>query len=188
MKEEVPLYRAHRLLTSGPICLMTTRYKGEVNASLVPWCCPVSLDPLLLAVALHPSRYVHDMLPRSEECVLNIPGRPLAEQALACGDREGADEERLRTLGLILESGQRVEVPWIDECLAHIECQLVDVLTPGDHSLYIWEVVGAWAETDAFRDYWLQPQEAEEMLPLHYLGGRQFCLMGPVIDLSAPPD
>ncbi|MBC7235409.1 MAG: flavin reductase [Chloroflexi bacterium] len=187
MKEEVPFHRVHRLLTSGPICLLTTRYKGEVHAAMVPWCCPISLEPPRIALAIHPSRYIHDMLPRSEECVLNIPGRPYAEQMLKCAEPEGADEEALRNMGLTLESGQRVEVPRIDEFLAHIECQLIDVLTPGDHSLFIVEVVGAWAETEAFQEHWLY-QDVEELLPLHYLGGRQFCLMGPIIDLSKPPE
>ena len=46
----------------------------------------------------------------------------------------------------------------------------------------------AWAEEEAFREFWLQPQENEELLPLHYLGGSRFCLMGEVINLAKPPE
>lgn len=187
MKEEVSLHQVHRLLISGPVGVLTTRYKGSAHAATTVWSCPTSLEPPLIAVAIHPSRYVHDMLLRAEECVLNIPGRAHAEQVLKCNEPEGADEEALDTMGLTLESGQRVEVPWIDQFLAHVEGVVIDVLTPGDHSLFIIQVAGAWAEEAAFRDFWLGAEE-EELRPLHYSGGGRFFTMGDVIDLRRPPE
>ena len=181
MKREISLDLAHRLLAAQPTCLLTTRYKGQVNVMAIAWVCPISLDPPLVSLAIHPSHYTHDLLRRSEECVLNIPGRPLAEQTLLCGSVSGADTDKVTATGLTLESGQRVEAPWIVECLAHLECALVDVLAPGDHSLFVVQIVGAWAETEAFDNLWLVPEETEELLPLHHLGGTRFCTMGKTI-------
>lgn len=178
MKTEIPLAQVHRLLAARPTCLLTTRYKGQVNVMAIAWVCPVSLAPPLVVLAIHRSCYTHDMLRRSEEAVLNIPGRPLAEQVLQCGTLSGEDVDKVEATGLTLESGQRVEVPWVDECLAHLECVVVDMLAPGDHTLFIAQVLGAWAEEEAFDDVWLQPQDNEELLTLHHLGGKRFCLMG----------
>lgn len=178
MKREIPCAQAHRLLSPRPVCLLTTRYKGQVNVMTIAWICPISLAPPLVAMAIHPSRYTHDMLERSEQCVINIPGRPLAEQVLTCGALSGADANKIEITGLTLESGHRVEVPWIDECLAHLECAVEDLLTPGDHTLFIAQVVGAWAEEEAFDEVWLTPEDTEELLPLHHLGSKHFCLMG----------
>jgi flavin reductase (DIM6/NTAB) family NADH-FMN oxidoreductase RutF len=178
MKREVALDQAHRLLAGRPICLLTTRYKGQVNVMTIAWVSPVSLAPPLVALAIHPARYTHDMLLRSEELVLNIPGRALAEQAMQIGSVSGRDEDKLLLTGLALESGHRVEVPWIEECLAHLECAVVDRLAPGDHTLFISEVVGAWVEEEAFDEWWLAPEENEELSPLIHLGGRQFGLFG----------
>ena len=177
MKREVPLRWAHRLLAGQPICLSTTRYKGQVNVMTVGWLTPIGLEPPLIAIAIHPSCYTHDMLQRSGELVLNVPGRPLAEAVLKCGTVSGADRDKLEETGLTAESAQRVEVPWLDECLAHLECAVVDVIKPGDHSLFVVQVVGAWVEEEAFQDTWRLSEGNEELLPLHHLGGESFALM-----------
>ena len=140
MKVEIPLSQAHRLLAPRPACLLTTRYRGQVNVMTIAWVCPVSLEPPMVMMAIHPSTYTHGMLQRSEEAVLNIPGRALAEQVAACGEASGADVDKIATTGLTLESGHRVEVPGIAECLAHIECAVVTAVTPGDHTVFVAEM------------------------------------------------
>ncbi len=178
MKREVALDQAHRLLAGRPTCLLTTRYKGQINVMTVAWVSPVSLGPPLVALAIHPARYTHDLLLRSEELVLNVPGRALAEQVWAIGSVSGRDADKLESTGLTLESGRRVEVPWIDQCLAHLECAVVERFTPGDHTLFVAEVLGAWVEEEAFDEYWLAPEENEELSPLIHLGGKRFALLG----------
>ncbi|MFH1086061.1 MAG: flavin reductase family protein [Chloroflexota bacterium] len=187
MKHEVPLNRAHRLLAGRPTCLMTTRYKGHVNVMSIAWVCPVSLEPPLVALAIHPARYSHDMLARSEELVLNIPGRPLAQRVIEIGEVSGANEDKLALTKLTSESGRRVEAPWIGECFGHIEAVVVGRLSPGDHTLFVAEIVGAWVEEDAFDERWLAPQDYEELLPLIHLGGRAFALMGPQFTVAQAP-
>ena len=184
MYREIPLHLAHRLLAARPVCLLTTQYKGQVNVMTIAWLCPISLQPPLVAMAIHPSCYTHDMLRRAEECVLSIPGRPMAQQVMQCGSLSGKDTDKIETAGLMPDSGNRVEVPRIEGCLGHLECVLNDVVSPGDHTLFIVEVIGAWAEEDAFDDTWVVPEDDEELLPLHHLGGTDFCLMGKRLTLS----
>ena len=178
MKREVPLAQAHRLLSPRVVCLLTTQYKGQVNVMTIAWVCPVSLEPPLVAMAIHPACYTHDMLKRSQECVLNIPGRPLIEQVAKCGRLSGADADKVQLAGLALEAGRRVQVPWIDGCLAHVECGIVDMVMPGDHTLFWGEVLGAWVEEEAFDEVWLGPEDNEELQPLLHLGGSHFGLLG----------
>ena len=148
------------------------------------WLAPVSLEPPMVMMAIHPSCYSHDMLRRGGEAVLNIPPRPLAETLWHCGHVSGTDADKLESDDLTLDSGRRVEAPWILECLAHLECNLVDVVTPGDHGLFIAEVVGAWAEEEAFQGVWQLPEQIEELVPIYYLGGTRFCLPGRPFDLA----
>lgn len=176
MKREIPLGMAHRLLAGQPACLLTVRYRGRENAMALAWTCPISLAPPLLALAIHPACYTHDMLDRSQECVLNIPARPLAEQLVRMGALSGAQTDKLRESELALASGRRVEAPWIDECLAHLECAVVDRVAPGDHSVYVVQIVGAWAEEEAFDQAWKIDDQQEDLLPMHHLGGGRFAL------------
>jgi flavin reductase (DIM6/NTAB) family NADH-FMN oxidoreductase RutF len=177
MKQEVSLDKVHRLLAPRPACLLTVRYKGRVNVMSIGWTCPISIEPPLLTLAIHPSAYTHDLLKGSAEGVLNIPGRNLAEQVLLCGVLSGQDADKLQLTGLTFGSGRRVEAPWIEECLAHIECAVVDIVAPGDHTLFICQVAGAWAENEAFAGNWQEAQD-DELLPLVHLGGKHFVLPG----------
>ncbi len=184
VKREVPLQIAHRLLAGRPTCLLTTRYRGQDNVMTLSWTCPISLEPPLIVLAIHPSRYTHDLLERAQECVLNIPARPLAEHIEQFGTRSGADMNKLEASELDVEAGRRVDALWIAACLAHIECAVVDRMTPGDHSLFVVQVVGAWAEDEAFAGGWHVEGQPEDLLPLTHLGGAVFGLLGSEIKLS----
>jgi flavin reductase (DIM6/NTAB) family NADH-FMN oxidoreductase RutF len=148
------------------------------------WSCPVSIEPPLVMLAVHPSRYSHGLLELGQECVLNIPGRPMAEQLVFCGSHSGAGTDKLAGDALATQAGRRVSAPWIEPCLAHIECAVVERVAPGDHSLFIAEIVGAWAEDEAFADVWLVQDQPEDLLPLSHLGGAAFGMLGARIDLG----
>mgnify|MGYP001043944029 CR=1 FL=1 len=178
MQREVAFEQVHRLLAPRPVCLLTVRFRGRVNATTVAWAGPISLGPPLIALALHPSCYSHDLLARSEECVLNIPGRPWAELALKLGSVSGEDQDKVAVHKLALADAQRVEAPRLDGCLAYLECGVVDRLAPGDHTLFVLQVVGAWAEEEAYDEVWLLPEGVDELTPLVHLGGSEFCLPG----------
>ncbi|NLG27798.1 MAG: flavin reductase family protein [Chloroflexi bacterium] len=178
MLREIGLSSAHRLLAPRPVCLLTTRYHGRTNVMTVAWVCPIGLEPPLLLLAVHPARYSHDLLARSEECVLNIPARPQCELALKLGASSGADEDKIALHKLALVDAQRVEAPRLDGCLAYLECAVIDRLSPGDHTLFVLQIAGAWAEEEAFGETWLLPEGNDDLMPLVHLGGREFCVPG----------
>ncbi len=186
MKVEIPLVQAHRLLAQRPVCLLTVRYRGRDNVMPVAWATPIGMEPPMVGVAVHRSRYSHDMLMRSEEFVLNIPGRAQLEQVMACGSVSGSDVDKIATYHLRCAEAHRVDVPWIDDCLAHLECAVVTVLSPGDHSLFMAQVVGAWAEEEAFAGIWRADVD-EGLKPLIHLGGGTFCTLGATVT-PAPPE
>ncbi|MHB9034635.1 MAG: flavin reductase family protein [Anaerolineae bacterium] len=184
-KVEVPLLYAQRLTAGRPACLLSVRYKGQFNVMSIAWVMPLSSEPPLLGLAIHPACYTHDMLKKSQECVLNVPSRPLAEQVVKCGSISGAQADKIALTGLHLENGHRVQVPWINECLAHIECSLVNTMSPGDHTVFVVEIVGAWAEEAAFKNgLWLCPSDNEELQPLVHLGAASFSVLSTSFTIS----
>jgi flavin reductase (DIM6/NTAB) family NADH-FMN oxidoreductase RutF len=184
VKQEILLQRAHRLLAGRPACLMTTHYRGKSNIMTLSWTCPVSITPPLVLIAVHASRYSHGLLERSQEFVLNIPGRPLAEHLARCGTQSGADVDKTLDDRLTIEAGRRVSAPWIEQCLAHLECAVVEHTAPGDHSLFVAEIVGAWAEEEAFDQVWRVDEQPEDLVPLAHLGGASFGMLGTRVDLA----
>jgi flavin reductase (DIM6/NTAB) family NADH-FMN oxidoreductase RutF len=69
--------------------------------------------------------------------------------------------------------------PLIAECLGAIECRLVSHPVAGDHTIMIGEVLTVWVQPDFFDERLLVEKEGAHTL--HHLGGRDFCLPGPLI-------
>ncbi len=186
MKCEIPLVRAHRLLAPRPVCLVSVSYRGRTNVMTASWVCPAGLEPPLVMVAIHPSCYSHDLLLRASEFVLNVPARPDLDDVMACGLTSGDGIDKVRALDLHLAEGQRVDAPWLADCIAHIECAVVTTLRPGDHTLFIAEVAGAWVEEEAFDDTWCLEKGDDEIRPLCHIGETRFCLPGTVVQYEDP--
>jgi flavin reductase (DIM6/NTAB) family NADH-FMN oxidoreductase RutF len=176
-KVEVALETSYRLLEPGPITLVTSQYRGQPDVMAAAWVVPVSHRPPMLVAAISPLHNTHFLISKSQEFVVNVPGRPLADQVMIAGTCSGRDvDDKFARAGLTAVDGRRVTVPWVDECLAHLECGLVDAYQAGDHTLFLGEVIGAWAEEEAFDEFWRL--ESEELSPLQHLGARHFALLG----------
>lgn len=172
MKVEIPLSQAIRLINPGPVVLVTARYKDAVNVMAAAWTTPISHAPPLVGVSISPRRFTHELVSRSGEFVLNVPGRNLLEQVELCGSLSGRDVDKFKEARLTPVDAKEVRAPLIEECLGHLECAVVEALDLGDHTLFVGQVVAAWAEKEAFDDTWLL--EDEEAKPLHHLGGAYF--------------
>jgi len=171
-KIEVPLAGCLRLIEPGPVVLLTAQYHGRPGVMTAAWLSPASYAPPRLVVAVNPLSNTHFLISKSQEFIVNIPGRPLAERVAYCGSVSGRDVDKFAKAPLTPADGRRVTAPWVEECLAHLECGVVDALEVGDHTLFLGQVVGAWAEEEAFDTFW--KLEAEELSPLVHLGGENY--------------
>ena len=187
MKEEIPFTRVHRLINPGPVVLVTAKYKDRVNVMTAAWAVPISLRPPLVGVAIAPRCFTHDLIRRSEQFALNIPGRALLEQVKLCGTLSGHDvDDKFEAAGLTPVDALEIDAPLIEECLGHLECALVEAITLGDHTLFVGEVIAAQVEREAFDETWLL--EEEEAKPLHHLGGEFYALLEERIEVKPQPE
>ena len=176
-KREIELTRAYRLLEPGPVVLVTAQYRGKKNLMAAAWVTPVSLSPPRVALAVFPERYTHDMIVKGGDFVLNIPARPLAEKVQKAGEVSGQDQDKFLLTGLTPVAAKAVNAPLVAECLAHLECGLNEVVSAGDHSLLLGDVIAASAEESAFDgEYWTLADES--VTPLNHLGKNVYALMG----------
>jgi flavin reductase (DIM6/NTAB) family NADH-FMN oxidoreductase RutF len=175
-KKEIALAGCLRLLEPGPITLLTSQYRGQPDVMAAAWVIPASHRPPLVVAAVSQLHNTHYLISRGQEFVVNVPGRPLADQVMLCGTLSGRDVDKFARARLTALDGRRVTVPWVAECLAHLECGLVEAYEAGDHTLFLGEVIGAWADEEAFDEFW--KLEAEELSPLQHLGARHFAVLG----------
>lgn len=175
MKEQIPLTSANRLLNAGCMVLISVTAKGRTNVMPAAWVAPVSMRPPLVAVSVAVASFTHELIDRSNEFVLNVPGANLAKQVVAMGTVSGRDVDKLKQTGLHEAPTKFVSAPLIAECIGHLECAVANRVAVGDHSLFIGEVLAAWIEKDAFDQTWLL--EHRELKPLHHLGGDLFSVL-----------
>lgn len=158
---------AVRLLQPGPLALLTSQFRADSNVMTVAWTMPVSLDPPLVAVAIHPDRLSHEYVSRSEFFALNIPNMDLLAAIHRCGLESGRDGDKFQSSGLTPVDAQELDLPLIDECVAHIECGVVDRARFGDHDLFIGEPLAVMALDEAFDERWLVDTDAGRIV--HHL-------------------
>ena len=186
-KRLVPIEQAHRLLSPGPVALVTSQRKGRASVTPIGWISAVSSRPPMVAIAVFQDHFIHELIRASSEFVLNIPSVDLIKQVAYCGTVSGRDVDKFEATGLHTAEPRYVESPLIDECIGHIECAVVNVLSPGDHSIFIGEVLAAKAESEAFEERWLLKEK--ELRPLHHHGGARYGAIDFALEsASSPPE
>ena len=151
-KIEVPNERACRLVYPRLVVLVscidpTTK---KPNIITLAWTTPLSMTPPLVGILVAPRRYSHELISSAREFVVNIPTVEILDKAIKCGRISGRRHDKFSEIGLTAKPAKIVKTPVIEECVAHLECKLMNQLTTGDHTLFIGEVVAAYANEGTF--------------------------------------
>jgi flavin reductase (DIM6/NTAB) family NADH-FMN oxidoreductase RutF len=168
---DVPFSEFSRLLHPFSTTLVTCQGKnGPPNALAIAWIMPVSLDPPLLVLSIRKERHSYKLLEQAREFVVNMAGFELARQVLYCGRKSGKDVDKFRETGLTAGKAKKVGIPIINECVAHLECRVAEIIPKGDHILVIGEVLAAYAAKEAFKELY----DLKRFRPLLHLGNDVF--------------
>lgn len=157
-----------------------------MNVMTASWLTPASYRPALIGLGVHQNNMTHDLIKRSGEFAVNVPTPDLLRQVKYCGSVSGRDANKLTATGLHEEGPHFVRPVLIEECVAQLECSVVEMLAPGDHTLFIAEVVYAQAEADAFEGTWLLKER--DLRPLHHLGGDNYAVIEEMLLPKAATD
>ena len=120
------------------IYVLTSFYKEEINGMIASWVSQVSYDPLLIMVAVHPNRYSHSLIAKSGCFALHVLA---ADQSNLLGRFKGSDPKAKFT-SIQWQRGQ-TGCPVLKECMAYFECRVTATYTPGNHTLFLGEVLEA---------------------------------------------
>ena len=129
-------------LTYG-IYVLTTFYDDEINGMIASWVSQVSYDPPLIMAAVHPNRYSHRLIEQSAAFALHMVAQNQGEYLA----RFKGDDPRRKFDGIRWEKG-KTGCPILKDCIAFADCSVSAVYKPGNHTLYIGEIL----EADCFSD------------------------------------
>lgn len=184
MRHSIDDLDARRLLGGSPVALISTAWRGAQNVMPAVFVTPLSIDPPLIGVAVHPARHTHDMIKFSEEFALNIPTRELLHHVQYLGSVSGAELNKFELTKLPTFRARRIEAPLLEGCVGWIECGVHDAYRVGDHTLFVGKVAAVQAEKDAFDETWLLTDPEER--PLHYLGINRYAILGDIMEARIP--
>ncbi len=129
----------HFLITCGDI-------EEKSNIIAVSFCMPVSKEPPLIACAIGRKTCSCELIQNTREFIVNVPSKRLKQKIYYCGYHSGYQVDKFKETGLTPQRARRVKAPIIDECVAHMECQLRHEMETGGKILFIGEVVDAYAD------------------------------------------
>ena len=184
MRQAISELDARRLLGGGPVVLVTTSFRGNYNVMPAAFVTPLSFDPPLIGLAVHPTRHTHDMIKASESFALSIPTRELLHHCMYLGSVSGRDANKLELTKLPTFRARQVDAPLLEGCVGHIECSVADAYTMGDHTLFVGKVIAAQVEEDAFDGTWRLVDA--DLKPLHYLGLNHFAVLEERLEARVP--
>jgi flavin reductase (DIM6/NTAB) family NADH-FMN oxidoreductase RutF len=165
---------ARRLLTAGPVLLVSSSYRGRHNVMPIAYAMPLSFVPPKIGIAVHPSRYSFDIIRKTDEFAISIPSRELLHHVQYLGTLSGADFDKLELTKLPHFRARKLDTVLLEGCVGWIECSLEDTIELGDHFLFVGRVVAVSVEDEAFNDHWLLRENDDK--PLHYLGGNHYAI------------
>jgi flavin reductase (DIM6/NTAB) family NADH-FMN oxidoreductase RutF len=137
------LAKAFTLLEPGPVVLLTTHDGRNSNIMTISWTMVVDFTPLF-ALTTGPWNHSFAALRRFRECVIAIPTVDLIDSVVGIGTCSGADTDKFEKFGLTPLPAKQVRAPLIRECLANIECRVVDIVRK--HNIVVLEGVAAYRD------------------------------------------
>lgn len=127
-----------------PAALITSAAEdGTPNIIVLGECFNISIArPVVVGLAIMPSRYSYELIERSGEFGVNFPTADLVEVVDRCGSVSGRKVgDKFAHVGLTPFPATKIKAPLIVECPVNLECKVVDIIPAGDHDLFRGEVV-----------------------------------------------
>jgi flavin reductase (DIM6/NTAB) family NADH-FMN oxidoreductase RutF len=165
---QLKLGKAFTLMESGPVVLVTTHDGHKDNIMTISWTMVLDFTPVF-AITTGEWNYSFAALRRNKECVIAIPTVDMLDKVVGIGTCSGADTDKFAKFRLTPVRGKVVRAPLIKECLANMECKVVDIVKK--HNIVVLEAVAAYI--DAAR---------KERRMVHAVGDGTFIVDGRKID------
>lgn len=165
---QLNLNKAFTLMEPGPVVLVTTHDGQKNNIMTISWTMVMDFTPVF-AIVTGDWNHSFAALQKNRECVIAIPTVDMLDKVVGIGTCSGADTDKFAKFKLTPVQGQFVGAPLIKECLANIECKVIDIVEK--HNIVVLEGVAAYIDT-----------ERKEKRTVHAVGDGTFIVDGRKID------
>lgn len=120
------------------IYVLTTAFEETINGMIASWVSQVSYEPPLISVAVHPNRYSHQLINQSRCFALHVVAKDRTDQL----ERFKGPDPLAKFSDIEWSKGETGS-PILRDCIAWFECDVISSLEPGNHTVFIGNVVDA---------------------------------------------
>jgi flavin reductase (DIM6/NTAB) family NADH-FMN oxidoreductase RutF len=152
MKEKVNLALDKRAWHPSPLLgqivfVTTMNEDGQSNVAPKSWISMMAFEPPLIALGCNLAHWTAQNILQRREFVINIPGDDLAE--VVWKSHAIPHPRPVEAIGLTPISAKLVKPPLIDECKAHVECELVQSLAYRNEVMLFGRIVAGSIDREA---------------------------------------
>lgn len=155
IRDNLPGETINVLQPSRPVLVTTTNYNNSLNVAPFSWVTPVSSDPPMLILALLAKPKKQDSLiniERNGEFVINVPQIELINKIVLASFDYPDGVSKFDELNFIPEEPVCIKTKLIRECKGNLECRLKNIISPGDHSILIADIVALHYDEKYFNE------------------------------------
>jgi flavin reductase (DIM6/NTAB) family NADH-FMN oxidoreductase RutF len=128
---QLKLSKAFTLMEPGPVVLVTTHDGKKNNVMTISWTMVLDFTPVF-AITTGNWNYSYAALRKNKECVIAIPTVDMLDKVVGIGTCSGADTDKFAKFEVTPVRGKVVRAPLIKDCLANIECKVIDIVAKHD--------------------------------------------------------
>ena len=165
---QLKLSKAFTLMESGPVVLVTTHDGRKDNIMTISWTMVLDFTPVF-AIVTGEWNHSFAALRKNRECVIAVPTVDMLDKVVGIGTCSGTDTDKFAKFKLTPVQGKVVRSPLIKECLANMECKVIDIVKR--HNIVVLEAVAAYLDA-----------ERKEKRTVHAVGDGTFIVDGRKID------
>lgn len=169
--KEMDIGKAFTFLESGPVILVTTFDGKNNNIMTISWHMIMDFSPHI-ALSTGAWNTSFEVMMKTKECVIAVPGVNLIETAIGIGTVHGTDVDKFDKFSLTSLAAKTVKAPLIKECLKCVECKVIDYVEK--HGLVILSGERAWIN-----------ETAVEQRTFHAVGNGTFLVDGEKMEYQA---
>lgn len=125
------------------IYVLTTGSGDRINGMIASWVTQISFDPPLILAAVHPNRFSHGLLEQTGSFALHV----VAQDQTGFLKRFKGPDPGKKFDGLQWRTG-RTGVPVLEDCTAWFELEIIQTLSPGNHTLFIGQIIDSGTGRD----------------------------------------
>lgn len=133
--------RAFTYLESGPVLLVTANDGERDKVMTISWQMVMDFTPHI-AISTGEWNESFETILKTKECCICIPAFDMIEKAVGIGVIHSSECDKFARFELETAKAEKVKAPLITDCLAAIECVLVDYIE--DHGLLVLKGVQLW--------------------------------------------